>query len=595
MNRAARAAWPALTFLVATAVALLAAGGIGEGIDGLAAGRIVVRLIVDASAAVVLGTCVVVVLVLPSAHPGRGRLLDVAAGAAATWAVAAGTTLFLLYLGGAPAPGDPSFGPGLLTFATDVAAGRTWSLTAVLAAVLTAALLAVRSRAGIAVLGVIAGGALVPLALNDVSSGDPLALGRAVFAAQLVQLVAGAAWLGLIALGVVLDAPHAAVRRLTGIARGCGAAAALGALLGAAPRLQEGASPVLVAWGIVLVLLPLVLTPAAGARRGGGPLRFGLLVLGAGAGLTAAVDVAQRLDASLPARTSPAAILTGAPLPVPLSVASSVLTLRTDALWLVVCAVLLAGYLAGIVAIRRRGGSWPAGRLLAWVLGVVVLAWLTCGGPAEYQEVLLSAHLAQHAALLLPVPLLLAAGAPGRLLEPSGPRTAEIPSVRAAVRSTLGSAPARYLRRPGPAVVLTVVVLGALYGTGLLAWSLTDPVGAECSIAACLITGGLLVRALSAPPRRTAVIAAVLVLVLQTAVAALLALAAGLLHAEWFGAMGWGTDALIDQRTGVVIAWALLVVPTAVLLVASLRRGRERLEGRTPSPIRDRPQEEVPA
>jgi len=298
------------------------------------------------------------------------------------------------------------------------------------------------------------------------------------------------------------------------------------------------------------------------------------------------------MAARLPARTTPAEILTGAPLPAAPSPTALLLGGRPDAIWLVICVALLAAYLAGVGALRRRGAAWPVGRSVAWIVGVVALGWLTSGGPAAYQEVLMSAHLAQHAALLLPVPLLLAAGAPRRLLEGVGDVRAA--TLRAGVLAASRSSFVRALARPVPATALAVAACTGLYGTGLLGWSLTDPLGAECAVAIPLVAGGLLVSALTAARRTAAAVTAVVLLVIETAAAAALALGSGLLLSAWFGAMGWGTDALVDQRTGVVLAWALLVVPTVVLLVAGLRRPGSAT-ARTRDPVVTRPQEEVPA
>ena len=41
----------------------------------------------------------------------------------------------------------------------------------------------------------------------------------------------------------------------------------------------------------------------------------------------------------------------------------------------------------------------------------------------------------------------------------------------------------------------------------------------------------------------------------------------GLLLADWYGAMGWGTSALEDQQTGGGIAWSVGEIPTVLLAV----------------------------
>jgi putative copper resistance protein D len=149
------------------------------------------------------------------------------------------------------------------------------------------------------------------------------------------------------------------------------------------------------------------------------------------------------------------------------------------------------------------------------------------------------------------------------------------------------------MARPLPATAVAAVVLAGLYGTGLLGWSVTDPVGTEVALAVCLGAGCLLVRAVLSAPRRSGVITAASLLVLEAAGAAAVALGPGLLLAGWFGAMGWGTDALVDQRLGAAAAGVLLVVPTAVLLIAAARSSAGATPAE-PSTV-NRTLEEVPA
>jgi putative copper resistance protein D len=54
----------------------------------------------------------------------------------------------------------------------------------------------------------------------------------------------------------------------------------------------------------------------------------------------------------------------------------------------------------------------------------------------------------------------------------------------------------------------------------------------------------------------------------------------GLLLADWYGAMGWGTDALADQRVGGGIAWSVGELPTVslALIVAVLWYRSDRRE-----------------
>lgn len=69
-------------------------------------------------------------------------------------------------------------------------------------------------------------------------------------------------------------------------------------------------------------------------------------------------------------------------------------------------------YLLGTRALRRRGDSWSMRRTASTLAGLLVVAWATSGGLAEYDESYFSVHMAQHMLLAMVAPLLLALGAP---------------------------------------------------------------------------------------------------------------------------------------------------------------------------------------
>ena len=285
-----------------------------------------------------------------------------------------------------------------------------------------------------------------------------------------------------------------------------------------------------------------------------------LALLGVGVGLDSAASVT-RTAPEVPARSTPAEILTGSPLPGAPTIGSLLGSWRPDALWLVLAAALLVGYGA---AVHRSALRWPPARTLAWVAGLVLLVWLTCGGPAVYQQVLVAAHLGQHVALLLVVPVLLAGGAPRRLLARALPSAAP-------------PRPRGLLANPVTALVVVLAIPLLLVGTGLLRWSVDDPVGTETSVVACLLAGALLVHSIGrARDRRTAIAVVAVLLVAETAAAAVLGSSSSLLAADWFGAMGWGTDALTAQQGAAALVWAVAAVPSLILLVVALRSPARR-------------------
>jgi cytochrome c oxidase assembly factor CtaG len=555
-----RCTWPTLASAVAVVVAIAATTMSTGSPTALPVVRAAVLTLLVLSVAAVLGVLVVGVH-LPVADARRDRLLDVAAAAAALWAVTAAATAFLLYLGTAPSLGSPAFGPGLVSFVFEVEVGRTWLIAAVLAAVLSALLVAVRSAPGVAALWVLTAIAAVPVALQSAAPGESIAAERTVAAAGLVQLVALGTWTGALAAAGALRTAH---RRPPAV----GCFLALLVALGVAwPVLAaDGAvSPVAIA-GAVTVGLAGVLAVLAQRSRFRSFHGAELLLLAVGSGLAVAASVTRAVP-DVSARTTPAEILTGAALPPVPSFPAILGSRQVDPLWLVLCVALLVGYAR--VALRSPG--WPALRSCSWLAGVVLLAWLTSGAPAVYQGVLLGAHLVQHLALLLVVPLLLAGGAPIRLLRTSRAESGR--RLRAGALAVLDSRALRLLARPAPAGIACVVVLLALYGSGALRWSVGDAVGTEVTTSACVLVGAVLVHALTAPTvhRRSATLLVGALLVVESGGALALALGSSLLLPDWFGAMGWGTDALAAQRSAALDAWVLAGVPTLVLLIRTLR------------------------
>ena len=172
---------------------------------------------------------------------------------------------------------------------------------------------------------------------------------------------------------------------------------------------------------------------------------------------------------------------------------------------------------------------------------------------------------------LLVVPLLLAGGAPLTLLQRARGTGSRWTSAR--------------LVEPRLAVVLGVLLLLVLVATDVLRWTLVDPLGAELAVLLCLAVGVLLVGALLRPAvqQRTAVIAAAVLLLLETGAAVALATGSGLLQADWYGAIGWGSDALAAQRAAGVVGWAVAAPPTLVLLAVTARRGRLRTPATAPA------------
>ncbi len=121
-------------------------------------------------------------------------------------------------------------------------------------------------------------------------------------------------------------------------------------------------------------------------------------------------------------------------------------------------------YVAGVVAVRRRGRYWPGWRTLAWCAGVATAAAALTGPVAAGAHHDFGAHMLGHLLLGMAAPLLLVLGAPITLALRALP-------VRAArtVSRFFANRLVRGLTHPVTAATLDAGGLWLLYTTGLYA------------------------------------------------------------------------------------------------------------------------------
>jgi cytochrome c oxidase assembly factor CtaG len=109
----------------------------------------------------------------------------------------------------------------------------------------------------------------------------------------------------------------------------------------------------------------------------------------------------------------------------PLLGAPLVTAWQLDAIAIAVLVLVAAAYLTGVALAARRwpGSRWPMLRTASFFSGLAVCAYATNGSIAVYDQVLFSAHMAGHLALVMVAPALLAVGQPLTLaLAASSPR-----------------------------------------------------------------------------------------------------------------------------------------------------------------------------
>ncbi|WP_019734107.1 bifunctional copper resistance protein CopD/cytochrome c oxidase assembly protein, partial [Mycobacterium avium] len=341
---------------------------------------------------------------------------------------------------------------GLITTAS------AWRWTAILAAAIALASLPVLRWSWAPVLLAASLTTLIPLGLTGHSSAG----GSHDLATNglLIHLVAAALWAGglLALLAYALRGGQGgghlglATRRFSAIALWCWVAMALSGLVNAAVRVQPsdllatGYGRLVLAKAAALCLLGGVgwrqrrvnvaalqaVSTLARARRA--LLRL-TLIEAALFGLTfgIAVGLGRTAPPPPPARLpSIAEAEIGYDFDGPPTLTRILFDWRFDLIFGTAAIVLAGLYVAGVVRLRRRGDRWPPGRMSSWLLGCLVLLFVTSSGVGRYMPAMFSMHMVVHMCLSMLVPILLALGAPVTLAlralpaagrgDPPGPR-----------------------------------------------------------------------------------------------------------------------------------------------------------------------------
>jgi cytochrome c oxidase assembly factor CtaG len=605
-------AGPAALLLAALA-ALFAALAYGGGADaGVFAdagavvryGLPVAKLLVDLSAAVTIGALVLTAFAFDPGRDDTGRVLDIAAAAAAVWAIASASSgLFTYVLNFTTGFSlDETFGANLGVFLTETELGQSWLATTLIAAAVTVLCFAVRNTSLLAAVAVLAAVGLYPMASQGHAGGTENH--DAAVTALYLHILFAAAWLGgLIVLALqrraLGDRLVPVLTRYSTVALVSFIVVAVSGFVSAQLRIADFDN-LLTPYGILVLvkvaaLLALGLFGAAYRRVVIGRMQrpgaretslfwalatAELAFMGVAAGVAAALGRTATPVPQTPASEltdpTPAELLTGAPLPpepTPLLLATSV---QIDLLWLLVAGFGIAFYLLGVLRLRRRGDAWPVHRTVLWIAGMLLLVYVTNGGVAVYERYLFSAHMVAHMVLGMMVPLLLVPGAPITLaLRAIEKRIDGSRGGREWLLLVVHSRVFAFLANPLVAAGLFVGSLWAFYYTPLFSWATSDHLGHVWMVVHFLATGYLFTSVMigiDPSPQRPGYPVRLLILLGAMAFHAFFGLALimgeGMLLADWYGAMGWGGDAMADQRVAGGIAWSIGELPTLVLAVS---------------------------
>jgi cytochrome c oxidase assembly factor CtaG/putative copper export protein len=608
--RIVRIAGPALLLVVAFA-SLLAALAFGHAADAprlidpgalVRYGLPIATMLFNLGVAVTLGSLVLLCFAMSADRPEFARTLDIAAGAAGFWAIASAVTGFLTFMSfyTKPISLDANFGGVLGDFLTNKEIGQAWLASTLVAAVVTVLCFAVRNRTMLIFVTAFTAVGLVPQALQG-HSADAAGHDAAVTSLGL-HVVFAAIWLGglvtIVFIRKTLDGGRIGpiISRYSTLAIICFVVVAASGYVNAALRVGT-ITQLLTPYGILVLVKIFALLALGlfglGQRRflvakmqssaNSGDRFFWWLIaaelgfMGLASGVAAALaktatPVSQ--DATL---TSPAWILTQAPLPPELTFSRYFTTWNFDILWVLLIAFLAFFYIAGVVRLHRRGDKWPVHRLVVWLAGLALLFWVTNGGINVYEKYLFSVHMLGHMLLGMMIPVLLVPAAPITLaLRAIAKRSDGSRGAREWIMLFVHSRASAVLSNPIVAAALFVVSLWVFYYTPLFSWATTDHIGHTWMIVHFLITGYLFVQALIGVdplPYRAPYPMRLLVLLGTMAFHAFFGLSlitgTGLLLANWYGAMGraWGVSAIADQQTGGGIAWSVGEIPTIILAI----------------------------
>ena len=608
MPRLFKIAIPALTVLVALVVLLgaLAFGG-GSRTPALGDPGVVVRvglpiakLLVDLSAATMIGSLALALWAFASRERAYLRSIDIAAAAALVMTLASAVTGFLTFLNVSLTPfsADAKFGNQLGFFFTSIQLGQAWLITTLLAAFVAVLCIAVTNQTALFFVGLAAVGTLVPMALQGHSAGTS---GHAMAITSMgLHLVFVSVWLGgvitLVLLRGIIDKDRLAtiVSRFSTLAIIAFIVVAVSGIANAMVRIGTFDKLVGTPYGqlVLAKVAAMFLLGAFGFWQRGYLVKrmtgataqkmfwwfiaIELIIMGVASGLAAGLArTPTPISEALNQNPTPAEILTGDVLPPEFTFERYFTVWHIDLIWLLFCAFAVFFYVVGVWRLHKRGDMWPWYRTVLWIAGMALLFYITNGGINAYEMYLFSAHMGAHMTLGMMVPILLVPGAPVTLaMRAIEKRKDESRGGREWILKAVHSGYANVISHPLFATVNFVGSLWLFYYTPIFRWATSDHIGHEWMIVHFLLAGYLFVQSLiGIDPVKTRYPYPFRLIQLLAAMTVHAFFGLGIMSSEnlmladWFGAMGrtWGSTPLEDQQAGGAIAWSVGELPNLVL------------------------------
>ena len=547
--------------------------------------------------AISIGALVLAAFALPANSKLLQNALNIASVASIVWVLVGFVQFVFTYLSvtGVAFSGEQKFGAELALFATQIDLGRYLALNLIGAAIVAVLSVAVRSLTSTIFTSAVGLLSIVPLALTGHASGT--ANHSLAVNALGIHLLAVTIWFGGLATLALLKVKNSisleVFKRYSTLALFAFILVAISGAISGWLRVGQ-VSGLFTSYGVLLGMktVALILLGVFGAwyrlrsfdRWNNSTKSFWVLialeisVMAAAIGIAAALSrTAPPVNPTISVGITPAEILTGQVLPPELTFVTFFTQWRIDPLWLAVCVLGILGYFVGVRRLRKRGDHWNASRTISWILGMLLLFFITNGSFNAYEEYLFSTHMLAHMLLTMAVPILLVPGAPITLISRAvEKRQDDSRGLREWSLWAVHTKYAQFISNPIVAGLLFASSLVVFYYTPIFGWATREHIGHEWMIIHFLITGYLFVQALigiDPGPHRLPYAMRIGLLILVLAFHAFFGLALmtgnGLLLADWFGAMGrtWGATPLDDQHNGGAIAWGIGELPTAALTI----------------------------
>jgi putative copper resistance protein D len=569
-------------------------------------GVTVVRVIAEAASVVCVGSLLLAAFLVPPQPSGtlapEGYAALRAAGIAAwVWCLSAAASVVFTAADSSGRPVAELLSPQVLVDLVDaIEQPKAWVFTSLIALLVALGCRLVLSWGWTATLFFLAVGGLIPVAVTGHSASG----GSHDMATNslLYHLVAATLWVGgliaLLALGWRRGAHLSlAARRFSRLALVCWVVMAISGTVNALVRISIG-DLFTTDYGLLVVakIVALLLLGVFGHQQRQRGVRA--LTDGGGGGQLlrlAAVEVLIMFFtigiATALARTPPpqqvfqqpsnTELLIGYNLVGPPTVARLLFDWRFDLVYGTAAVVLAGLYLAGVRRLRRRGDTWPVGRMVSWLAGCFVLLIATCSGIGRYSPAMFSVHMGSHMLLSMVAPVLFVLGGPVTLAlralpamgkdAPPGPREWLVAFVQSPV--------SKALTHPLVALPLFVGSFYGLYFSGLFDSALTYHWAHLAMNAHFLLVGYVFywpVIGVDPAPRRMPPLGRLGMIFAAMPFhaffgVALMSMQTVIGETFYRGLkLPWVGDLLTDQRLGGGIAWASGEVPVLLVLIALL-------------------------